>query len=276
MDSIEVCIAVSDEAVKEELIARLSVLDVDGFEEKDNELSVFYRKGEIDEKELDDIINSCNLTYSNSTIPEQNWNEVWESNFSPVIVDNFCSIRADFHEPINHTAKEIIITPKMSFGTGHHATTYMMIEQMKDIDFEAKRVADFGTGTGVLAILAEKLGADFVYAIDNDNWSIENAQENFERNDCKIIEIKKAGTFFTTDKFDVILANINKNVIIDNLNGLVFGLAHKGHLLLSGLLKEDEADIIIACLHNNLSHIKTVVRDKWISLLFINNFQIET
>jgi ribosomal protein L11 methyltransferase len=275
-NSIQIAIKVASKNVREAILAHLSVLDVDGFEESDDELLAYYTEGEIDEKELEEIIKQYGVTTSKSVIPSQNWNEVWESNFSPVVVDNFCAIRADFHEPIKNTTHEIIITPKMSFGTGHHATTYMMIQQMGELDFVNKNVADFGTGTGVLAILAEKLGSPHVFAIDNDDWSIENAKENFERNNCTNIEIKKANSFLSTFKYDIILANINRNVIIDNLNSLVFGLAHKGSLVLSGLLAEDEYDIISAALHHNLSHIKTVVRDKWISLLMRNNFQMES
>jgi ribosomal protein L11 methyltransferase len=276
MNSVQITIHSGDESLRETIIAQLSLLDVDGFEESDDELLAFYTEGKIDEVELDEIIKPTGVKFSKSIIPSQNWNEVWESNFPPVTVDDFCAIRADFHDPIREAAHEIIITPKMSFGTGHHATTYMMIQQMRDLDFELKNVADFGTGTGVLAILAEKRGSNHIFAIDNDDWSIENAKENFERNGCRNIEIKKANSFVSTFKYDIILANINKNVILDNLNGLVFGLSYKGYILLSGLLIEDEQDIIIACLHHNLSHIKTVVKDKWISILLTNNFQIES
>jgi ribosomal protein L11 methyltransferase len=275
-NSVQVTIQAVDEKIREAIIAHLSVLDVDGFEENDNELLAYYTEGKIDEEELKEIIKRYDVTSSNSIIPSQNWNKVWESNFPAVLIDNFCAIRAHFHEPVKNAIHEIIITPKMSFGTGHHATTHMMIQQMSELDFIDKNVADFGTGTGVLAILAEKLGSQHIFAIDNDDWSIENAKENFERNNCTNIEIKKANSFLTTFKYDIILANINRNVIIDNLNSLVFALANRGFLLLSGLLVEDEHDIIIAALHHNLSHVKTVVRDKWISLLMVNNFQMES
>ena len=130
------------------------------------------------------VLSHFKFIFKETLIPEANWNQVWESNFDPVIVDDFVAIRADFHEPVKGVSLEIIITPKMSFGTGHHATTYMMIEQMRELDFTGKSVFDFGTGTGVLAILAEKLGANKVIAVDNDEWSIENAEENFEKNNC--------------------------------------------------------------------------------------------
>ena len=130
------------------------------------------------------------IGFSETTIEETNWNQVWESSFEPVVVDDFVAVRADFHEPIKGIKHEIVITPKMSFGTGHHATTYMMLEQMGKLDFKDKRVLDFGTGTGVLAILAEKMGAKKIIAIDNDEWSIENANENIKRNNCVAVELK--------------------------------------------------------------------------------------
>ncbi len=133
---------------------------------------------------LNDLTSSLQLSFSKTIIEETNWNQVWESNFDPVIVDDFVAVRAHFHEPIKNVQHEIVITPKMSFGTGHHATTYMMMQQMRELDFAGKNVFDFGTGTGVLAILAEKLGAQKVIAIDNDDWSIENADENVKRNNC--------------------------------------------------------------------------------------------
>ncbi len=266
-NSIQLTINTSDERLREELIGRLLVYELDGFEEKDEQLLCFYTEGKIDKKELNKIMNQYGLSYSRSVISTQNWNAVWESSFAPVVVNDFCCVRADFHKPVAKTKYEIIITPKMSFGTGHHATTYLMLEQMAKINFEGKSVADFGTGTGILAIMAEKLGSSNVYAIDNDNWSIENAKENVERNGCKIITIEMNDSFKSNQKFDIILANINKNVIIKNLGGLVFGLNKGGRILLSGLLKRDEQDVLNFFNQLNLVHISTIEKDEWISLL---------
>jgi ribosomal protein L11 methyltransferase len=161
-----------------------------------------------------------------------------------VIIDDTLLIRADFHEPVPGIKDEIIITPKMSFGTGHHATTSLMISEMKKVDFIGKSVLDFGTGTGILAIYAEKLGATSVVGIDNDDWSIANAKENLERNNSKCIEIRKAGSAESNRLFDIILANINKNVILDNFNAFSQQLQPGGILIFSGLLVEDENDVI--------------------------------
>ena len=154
----------------------------------------------------------------------------------------------------------------MSFGTGHHATTFMMIEQMRQLEFAGKDVLDFGTGTGVLAILAEQRGADRVIAIDNDNWSIENASENIERNNCRKISLQKADTPPPGQSFDIILANINKNVIIENFQILASSINAGGAILLSGLLKEDEDVIFRKSIEYSLPIIQTTVRDNWLSL----------
>ncbi len=266
-NTIQITIASDDEQLREQLIAHLSAIDFDGFEEKDNELIAFINEKNLDIDSLDKILSVYNVKYSSKIIEEQNWNALWESNFQHVIVDDFCAVRAHFHPPVTQTKFEIIITPKMSFGTGHHATTYMMISQMSRIDFKDKRVADFGTGTGVLAILAEKLGSKYVWAIDHDEWSIENATENIEKNGCQHVIIEKKEGFLTSEKFDIILANINKNVILSNLDRLLSGIQGKGVILLSGLLTDDEADIVSAFEAKGCKHVSTVEKNKWISIL---------
>jgi ribosomal protein L11 methyltransferase len=155
-------------------------------------------------------------------------------------VNDFVGIRATFHPPLEKIQHEIIITPKMSFGTGHHATTFMMIQQMKEIDFKGKTVLDFGTGTGVLAILAAKLGAANVYAIDYDEWSITNTIENIQQNGSSNIRVAQLATLPAGEKFDIILANINLNVILDNLKSIVLSSISNTYVLLSGFLLQDE------------------------------------
>lgn len=246
------------------LIAELNEIGFEGFEEEENRLKAFITSTSFDENSVLSISSSLQLGFSKTIIEETNWNQVWESNFDPVIVDDFVAVRADFHEPVKEAALEIIITPKMSFGTGHHATTYMMMQQMREIDFRGKAVFDFGTGTGVLAILAEKLGSKTILAIDCDSWSIENAAENIKRNGCTRIDLKLADTAATNDDFDIILANINKNVILDNFQLLVEQLLPGGILLLSGLLMEDEQDILAKGLELNLQILKAGGRHNWL------------
>lgn len=225
------------------LVAELSEAGYEGFEENDNELKAFITADNFDKSVTDRIAEELTVSFSVSTIEETNWNEVWESNFQPVVVEDFVAVRADFHEPAINVEHEIIITPKMSFGTGHHATTYMMIRQMKDIDFTGKTVFDFGTGTGILAILAHRLGAKEVLAIDNDEWSITNSRENILQNNSSAVTIRKGDTADVAGTFDIILANINKNVILDNMEALAKQLQKNGVLLISGLLTTDEEDI---------------------------------
>lgn len=274
-ETVQITIATNDEKLREQLIAQLSAINFDAFEERDNELIAFIEPQSFELSALENILTHYKLTYQKTIIEEQNWNALWESNFSPVIVDDFCAIRAEFHQPFTDKQHEIVITPKMSFGTGHHATTYMMINEMSKIDFKSKRVADFGTGTGVLAILAEKLGSEWVWAIDIDDWSIENATENIERNGCKTIIIEKADGFNARVKFDIVLANINKNVILSNTDLLVSAVQPGGKVLLSGLLKIDEDDIIAAFTAKGFRHLSTVEKSGWVCLLLTINSDVE-
>jgi ribosomal protein L11 methyltransferase len=250
------------------LIAQLAAAGFDGFEESDQTLRAFIVSDHFDQPVLQEIAAQHQLEFTVHTIEEQNWNSSWESNFEPVIVDDFTAIRAGFHEQIDGVEHEIVITPKMSFGTGHHATTYMMVQAMREISFKNKTVFDFGTGTGILAILAEKLGATSITAIDNDDWSISNAAENLERNHCKRVQLGKAEAVPANQVYDIILANINKNVILDHFASLNDQLAHGGILVLSGLLEADEPDIHAKAGQFPLSSIGKKSRNNWICLIF--------
>jgi len=246
------------------LIAQLSAIGFAGFDEETNRLKAFIPEQDFDKMLFVRCVEPFHITYSEALIEEVNWNRVWESNFDPVIVSDFVAIRADFHEPITDVSLEIIITPKMSFGTGHHATTCMMIEQMQGLDFVGKSVFDFGTGTGVLAILAEKLGATKVIAADYDQWSIENATENFAKNNCIAIDLQFLDSANVDEPFDIILANINKNVILDNLRYFELQLSQQGVLFLSGILPGDEPDISEKCEECGLKLNSKVQRHNWL------------
>ncbi len=252
------------------LIAQLSEIGFDGFEEEEKSLKAFIPANDFIEAAVKEIAASHILSFTQSMIEESNWNAVWESNFQPVVVDDFVGIRANFHKPITGVEHEIVITPKMSFGTGHHATTFMMIQEMQKIDFTNKSVFDFGTGTGILAILAEKLGAANVFAVDYDEWSIENAEENLARNSCSKFQLKKADNAKGDEQYDIILANINKNVILDNFSSLVKQLAPTGILLLSGLLETDEMDIFEVAKKSPLIFGRKIAMNNWIALRFIH------
>ena len=239
----------------------------EGFEQEDEHLLAYAREDGFDEAALRELLGAHGLSYTLERIGERNWNEEWEKNFQPVVVEGFCAIRAHFHPPMPEVGHELIITPKMSFGTGHHATTYMMLQAMRSIDLTGQRVLDFGTGTGVLAILAERLGAGSVVAIDNDDWSIENALENVEANGCTGISVLKKDRVTEVDGlFGVILANINKHVIVDQLEALVQHLEEDGVILLSGLLQDDAEDIENEAAKNNLSVSGKITKGSWICL----------
>jgi ribosomal protein L11 methyltransferase len=268
MAHIEVQFSNTTEEINNILVALLAESDYEGFEEETNGLRAFIQKDLFSKKTLEEIATRFQLQYTTHELADTNWNKVWESNFQPVVVNNFCGIRADFHEPLPGVRHEIIITPKMSFGTGHHATTFMMIRQMEDIDFTGKKVLDFGTGTGVLAILAYKSGAANISAIDNDDWSIDNAKENFTKNNADHINLQKADNADTAQVFDIILANITRNVILDNFSFFNSSLADKGILVLSGLLDKDEEHIIKEAKKYQLHFDNELSRDNWISLRF--------
>jgi ribosomal protein L11 methyltransferase len=268
--TIQVSIDVLDEAVKDILIAELAALGFDGFEETETGLFSYIELVRFDSElcsGLDELVKRYGVTYTSATIDKQNWNALWESNFEPVLVDDFVGVRANFHPPFNGGVEhDIIITPKMSFGTGHHGTTYSVMQLMRGIDFANKSVFDFGTGTGLLAILAHKLGAGDILAVDNDDWCIENASENITVNNTQSIEIQKVENAKLNKKFNIIIANINKNIILDNLAFLAEATVPGGVVLLSGLLVEDEPEIEAACKALGWIHQETRTRNNWIAL----------
>ncbi|NCP91174.1 MAG: 50S ribosomal protein L11 methyltransferase, partial [Flavobacteriales bacterium] len=198
------------------------------------------------------------------------WNEAWEKNFNPIVVDNLCSVRAPFHEKPN-TAYDIIIEPKMSFGTGHHETTHMMIQHILKNDFANKSVLDMGCGTAVLAILAEKKGAKPIDAIDYDNWCYLNSLENVERNHCKhITVIEGDARVLKSKKYDVIIANINRNILLQDMQTYVSCLNAHGMLFLSGFYNDDIPLIQEACEKQMLKLAEILERNHWVSLKFLN------
>lgn len=210
-----------------------------------------------------------NFSYTKKLIEQVNWNQEWEKNFSPVIVSDACCIRAPFHHLEKTYTYDIIIMPKMSFGTGHHDTTWLVCKNMLDFDFKNKSVFDMGCGTGVLAILSKKLGASSVVGNDIDEWSVENALENCMNNNCSDVEIIRGdGNLFSgTNKYDFILANINKNVLKTYIPKLVPLLKPKGFLFLSGFFKTDTEDLISLCTTNYLILFKQELKNEWAVLI---------
>lgn len=247
-------------------MAELSVAGFTGFDTTNDVLEAFIPENEFDENILQEICSKYDASAEKTIIPPENWNEIWESGFEPVQVDDFCCIRAGFHEPVNNTRYEIIITPKMSFGTGHHATTYMMIELMRGLSFEEKTVCDFGTGTGVLAILAEKMGATSLLAVDYDEQCMINSAENVSENDCHHIQLQQKDTM-PEGKWDIVLANINLNVLCDNMAAFNKSLTNNGVLLLSGILETDIPAITYALKENNLEINSLLRKNGWTAIM---------
>ena len=214
--------------------------------------------------------NDFSISYTVETIEQVNWNAEWETNFKPILVDDRCMVRAPFHDK-GEVEFDIIIEPKMSFGTGHHETTHMMIQHILDHDFTNKSVLDMGCGTGVLAILAEKRGARSIDAIDIDHWCFENSNENVERNDCKNIRVFEGDASLLSGKsYDVIIANINRNILLNDLKTYVACLNRDGELYLSGFYSEDIPVIENACASHMLKLVKKLERNNWVALKFIN------
>ena len=250
------------------LIAALDVLPVQSFWE-DECLKFYISRSSFDrqvESELNDLADKWGFIYSFEIMPNINWNARWEAGFEPVEVGSFCRIRASFHEPQDDFEHEVIVDPKMAFGTGHHATTYMMIEQMRDLGLEEKSILDYGTGTGILAILARKLGARIVFGNDIEEPAIENARANAVINETPDIDFELGDiNVIPSMKFDVILANINRNVLIDSLDQLKGHLADPGFLVMSGILLQDEEILKRHIAHCGLSTVRIIKREDWLS-----------
>jgi len=262
-----------DPAFSEILLAELAEANFDTFLELEDGFEAYVEGEGYDKVRVEEILKkyeSVNpLNFSFSRIPKKNWNEEWERSFSPIVVDGRCLIRASFHESEQRYPYEIIITPKMSFGTGHHQTTWLMVKSMLDIDHKDKRVMDAGCGTAILSILASKLGAREVEAFDIDDWSVENGNENTQINQCKNIRIQqgKVTDLDLDGKFDIVLANINKNVLLDEMEVYASFLNLDGKLLLSGFFTLDIPDLLEKASRHNLTEVTRDERDTWASLL---------
>ncbi len=256
------------EANQDILVAELSEIGFDGFEQNPTTLLAYINEAGFNENALKEITRE--VPYNIEIVPKQNWNQLWESNFEPVIVEDFVTLRADFHNIEVTTIYDIVITPKMSFGTGHHATTQLMMLMMRDIDFKGKHVLDFGTGTGVLAILAEKMEAAYVLAIDNDEWSVENANENIVRNNCtKVTAMLETDGHIPVLIQDIILANINRHILLQYMPELYSNTKKGGIVLMSGLLTEDEEIVKAAALNAGFKFTGIRHLNNWIAMSFV-------
>lgn len=256
------------------LIAELGYAGFESFVENEEGVIAYIQKEEWHKNILDDIYvlssDEFEITHTYEEIEQTNWNEEWEKNFRPIIVDDLVSVRAPFHEKPD-TKFDLIIEPKMSFGTGHHETTHMMIQHILKNDFTNKSVLDMGCGTGVLAILAEKVGATKLDAIDIDNWCYLNSLENVERNDCKHISVYEGDVKLLEGKtYDSIIANINRNILLADIAAYAKSLNADGSLFLSGFYQEDIPIIEAECDKHMLKLKETIQKGQWVALKFIN------
>lgn len=252
------------------LLAHLGELPYDSFIEVEKGLKAYIMREDFDKVFLEELCAGLDaqISFEVKDIQKQNWNAVWESEFEPIMVGDTCGIRSDFHEPLG-VQNEIIITPKMSFGTGHHATTFGMIQQMLQIDFSDKRILDMGCGTAVLAILAEKLGAQEIQGIDVDEWAYNNALENLQMNGCNNIQITIGGTKKIKGVFDGVLANINRNVLLNDIPQYSVALKTDGFILLSGFYTEDLILIKQTAQDCGLKYIQHTNKDNWVAAQFL-------
>lgn len=260
---------------KDLLIDELGAVGYDTFEDHENGFSAFIPSANVDIQALETVllsqVDGYQLDYKVEDIEEQNWNVLWESNFNPIVVNDRVYVRATFHEPQPNYDYEVVIDPKMSFGTGHHQTTSMMLSYILENDFEGKRVLDMGCGTGILAILASKRGADSVVAIDFDSICVDSVVENKELNKVDNIEARLGSKeVIGSQSFDVILANINRNILLDQLETYSEVLVSGGTLYLSGFYYEQDLDIIKQeCERLDIIYSENKVLDNWCAAKFV-------
>ena len=257
-------------ASTEILIALFSTQPFEMFEEKEEGFDAFIpvlALNEEVESYVEELRKNHKFTCVKTLVPGQNWNSLWGSNFEPVFVGDFCGIRADFHEPLQRVAHEIVINPKMAFGTGHHETTFMVIQLMQQTDFKGKMVLDYGCGTGVLSILASKLGAAEVDAVDIEEQSYLNTIDNAVANDVSNVHAIRGSLAEVPDRsYNIILANINRNVILDALPTLFGRLLPGGVLVTSGILLADEKIVVNAQEMAGFKTDKVLKKNNWLSI----------
>jgi len=256
------------------LIAELADAGFESFVENKNGISAYISKDNWDESILKDIrvlrSKAFKVSYSFKEIKQRNWNSVWEKNFNPITIDDKVCIRAPFHKKFAHVDYDIIIEPKMSFGTGHHETTYIMVQHILTLNLKGKRVLDMGCGTGVLAILAEKRNARFIDAIDIDAWCYENSIENIKRNNCHKIKAYQGDASLLKDKnYDIVIANINRNILLNDIKIYASCLSKNGILMLSGFYVKDIVVIEAEAKKYGLFKVNYKQKNNWVGVKFV-------
>ncbi|MCY7357047.1 MAG: 50S ribosomal protein L11 methyltransferase [Rudanella sp.] len=261
------------------LIAELAELGFESFVETDEGLNAYIMEPDFDEGAVRDVIakyaDQTAIAYTVTSLEKRNWNAEWEQSYQPIEVAQTVRVRASFHEPDRSDGPapfryDLVINPKMSFGTGHHETTAMMLEHQLGIDHAGKGVLDVGSGTGILAILAARMGAAHVLAFDIEEWAVENAQENAGLNDCSQIRVFQ-GTIADVDtrsRFDIVLANINRNVLLAEIPTYAGLMREGGQLLVSGFYEHDAIDIERKAKEAGLTPVRGMAINGWCSLVY--------
>ncbi len=268
MDYIEITFQNSPEQ-NELLIALLSEEEYESFEETETGVKAYIPSLKFSKEKVEEVVstlrNSGNISFTQALIMDQNWNALWERNFEPVLIGDLVYVRAPFHPENSGIKYEIVIEPKMSFGTGHHATTSLMMEEMLKMELVNEIVLDMGCGSGILAILAAKMGAKNILAIDIEEWAFKNAFENCMRNQSQHIIVQKGDANLIRGKaFDVILANINRNILLDDMEAYTIALKNEGHLLVSGFITDDLEKMMEAGKKFNLSLKNHNSKNQWV------------
>ena len=273
MDFIEVAIQAPADFT-DILTAELSEVGYDTFMDTDAGFNAYITEDIFSEASLQEVIEKyagmAEISYATQKIEKQNWNEEWEKNFEPLIIGNEVSVRASFHPKPENVTYDIVINPKMTFGTGHHETTTLMIENQLTLDHKGKRVLDMGTGTGILAIMACKLGAAEVVGVEIEDWSVENARENAEANNCQDITVHLGDVtvIHNNQPYDIVLANINRNVLLADLAAYTNLLKAGGPLVLSGFYTEDLPVLQEEAKNCGLIFEAARTKNNWVSAIF--------
>jgi ribosomal protein L11 methyltransferase len=277
MEYIEVRFETTDETAKEIFTALLANIGFDSFTTEDNDLKAYIPKKDFDKETLDETIEPLpfeGIEHTITTIPDKNWNEVWEQNyFSPIFVDGKCLIHSTFHKDLPDAKYDITIDPKMAFGTGHHATTSLVISEILKMDVKEKSVLDMGCGTGVLAILSSMKGATPIMAIDIDQWSYDNTLDNMSVNGIDNISVKcgDASLLSESEKYNIVLANINRNILLEDMPSYIKSLHKNGTLIMSGFYKEDLPLIQERAKELGLEFISHHIKENWTVATFLNS-----